>query len=300
MDITKPMLAGKVEDVKLLRFPLIGSPKLDGIRAFMRGGKLLSRTGKPIKNNYIRTRLEAILPDGADGELMAPGSFQDITSTVMTASGEPKFVYNMFDIASDKPYCSRVRDVECACLAGDLTTALQSSNFVQVVPTEVIHSLEELAAFEEKVLAQGYEGVILRLPDGPYKQGRSTFKEHYLLKLKRFEDSEAEILGFVEKMHNGNSEQRNEVGYMDRSSSKAGLTPCGTLGAFTVRDVHTGVEFEIGTGKGLTAALRQEVWNNHEKYLGRIIRYQHFAIGAKDKPRIPSFQGFRDESDFDV
>jgi DNA ligase-1 len=85
---------------------------------------------------------------------------------------------------------------------------------------------------------------------------------------------------------------------MDRSSAKDGLVAAGTLGTFAVRDVHTGIEFEIGTGKGLTATLKQEIWNKRDEYLGKFIKYQHFPIGRKDKPRLPSFQGFRDEEDF--
>ena len=39
---------------------------------------------------------------------------------------------------------------------------------------------------------------------GLYKLGRSTFIEQGLIKLKRFEDGEAEIIGFKEKMLNQN------------------------------------------------------------------------------------------------
>lgn len=214
----KPMLAEKVVDVKLLRFPLIASPKLDGIRAFMCEGKLLSRTGKPIKNDHIRTTLEGLLPDGADGEIMSPGSFQDITSAVMTVKGEPEFVFNMFDLVPFKSPSASYSDRKALMFREHIDRVLLTPNyyrFVNLVPNTGVSNLEELAAYEEEVLAQGYEGVILRHPDGPYKQGRSTFKEHYLLKLKRFEDSEAEILGFVEMMHNENVERRNEVGHMD-------------------------------------------------------------------------------------
>ena len=48
----KPMLAfSKLPDFRMLKFPLYVSPKLDGIRASMQGGRLVSRSLKPIANN---------------------------------------------------------------------------------------------------------------------------------------------------------------------------------------------------------------------------------------------------------
>jgi hypothetical protein len=72
---------------------------------------------------------------------------------------------------------------------------------------------------------------MLRDPNGPYKFGRSTRKEGYLLKLKRFCDSEAEVIGVVELMHNGNEAKTNALGRTERSTRKAGKTGMGVLGA---------------------------------------------------------------------
>ena len=41
-------------------------------------------------------------------------------------------------------------------------------------------------------------------PNAPYKQGRSTVREGYLLKVKTFLDDEATVVRFEERMHNGN------------------------------------------------------------------------------------------------
>ena len=68
--ITKPMLASKCENPHLLPFPVLATPKLDGIRCLKLGGKALTRSFKPISNRFAREWIEANLPDGVDGELM--------------------------------------------------------------------------------------------------------------------------------------------------------------------------------------------------------------------------------------
>ena len=45
---------------------------------------------------------------------------------------------------------------------------------------------------------------MVRTPDSPYKCGRSTEREAWLLKIKRFEDAEAVVLGTYEGMSNMN------------------------------------------------------------------------------------------------
>lgn len=292
--ITEPMLADPVKDVKLLRFPVIASPKLDGIRAMKIGGRALARSLKPIPNKHIRETLEALAPEGIDGELMAGSNFQDATSGVMTQKGKTLFTLAAFDIVTKSlatPYEERLADLEAA------VKALGEQNHIKTVPTLKVHTAEELLEFEEKVLGYGFEGVMVRDPIGPYKCGRSTVREGWLLKLKRFEDSEAEILGFVEMNHNDNVATVNELGRTKRSSAKAGKRPAGTLGKFLCRDLKTGVEFKLGTGKGLTQKLRLEIWNNREEWAKKIVKYQYQVVGVKNKPRLPIWLGVRDPLD---
>jgi len=68
-----------------------------------------------------------------------------------------------------------------------------------------------------------------------------------------------------------------------------------TLGTLLVRDVHTGVEF--GIGSGFTAEDRQRFWNNKQKVIGTIVKYKYFPTGSKDKPRFPVFLSFRSKDD---
>ena len=112
---------------------------------------------------------------------------------------------------------------------------------------------------------------------------------------KRFLDSEAEIVGFVELMRNKNEATINKMGYMERSSHMENKVPGGCLGAFQVKDITYGYEFEIGTG--FTEADRIAFWKQKRSLLGRVVKYKYFPIGMKDLPRHPVFLGFRDPRD---
>jgi ATP-dependent DNA ligase len=168
-----------------------------------------------------------------------------------------------------------------------------------VLPFELLSSLEELYAYQKIVLSEGHEGVCLRTPDSPYKCGRSTWKEKWLLKLKVFVDSEAVILGVEEQLSNQNELQTNELGLSKRSHSKAGKVKTGLLGKFLARDLKTGVEFKCGSGQGLTRELRKKIWENRSEYTGKIFKYKFQSHGVKDLPRIPIWMGFRDPIDMD-
>jgi len=291
--ITKPMLAAKVKSIQDVKYPVIVSPKLDGIRCLIIDGKALSRSFKPIQNQYIREYLEQHTVDGMDGEIISGVNFQECSSNVMSRSGQPNFVYHVFDYVQDRrdvPYEVRIAALE------DLLLSLDNSKF-KSVPTYAVHSEVDLRNYENEFLQAGYEGIILRKPDGPYKCGRSTLREGWLLKMKAEEDSEAVIEDFEEMYHNENEAEKNELGYSKRSHSLIGKVPAGVLGKLIVRDVYTGVKFGIGTGIGLTAALREEIWENRESYKGKIVKYRFQSVGVKEAPRCPSFQGFRHVDD---
>lgn len=286
--IKKPMLADTCEDPGLLSFPVLASPKLDGIRSLKIKGKAQSRKFIEIPNEHIQDMFKS-LPNNLDGELMIKGgTFNQIQSAVMSEDGTPDVEYWVFDYVSSgiaTPYHVRMQELE----ALDLPAWC-----IKVIP-KLINNVDELMKYEADCLAQGYEGVMVRSLEGPYKCGRSTVNEGYLLKIKRFKDSEAIILDLQERMHNGNEAQKDAFGRTKRSSHKANLVPDGTLGKFVVRDLKSNVEFDIGTG--MDDALRQEIWDHKRKYLGKIVKYKYQEAGMKDKPRFPVFLGFRDPRD---
>lgn len=285
--IQKPMLAATLQDIGNVSYPVLCTPKLDGIRCLIVNGKPLTRKFKPIPNNYIRNKIiESHLPDGFDGELMIEGkSFNELSSDIMSEDGEPNFVYCVFDYYSEDPYEMRMETL----------SMIRVPEFVIKLLPSNIYNEEDLLDYEKRCLADGHEGVMLRSISSPYKFGRSTEKEGYLLKLKRFTDSEATIIDFEEQMENTNEATIDAFGNTKRSHEQAGKIPKDTLGSLKVKDIYTGVEFSIGTG--FDDCLRLTIWNNKDKYIGKVIKYKSQKVGEKDLPRFPVFTGFRYEDD---
>lgn len=288
----KPMLASDAVFEQLC-YPLWASPKLDGVRAHVRGGQLLTRTLKLVPNKHVFEALSQAKFEGQDGELIvgmpnAKDVYRQTVSGVMSQDGTPNFSFYVFDNHAN-PHRSWLERFTTA-----RHLAFRSASML-VLDHYEIHRPEELMKLEEDTLAQGYEGLILRDPAAHYKFGRSTAKEGILLKLKRFQDSEAEVLDVIEEMHNGNAAETNELGRTKRSSAKAGKTGKGRMGALKVRDLKTGVEFELGTG--FSNDDKEWWWCWKGKALGRIVKYKHFPIGSKDKPRHPVYLGLRHRQD---
>lgn len=286
----KPMLASPA-DIEKIRFPVLVSPKLDGVRCLVINGQAVSRNMKAIPNEAVRQMLSGMPP--VDGELIvgkpgAPDVFQRTSSGVMRRDGIPKFKFWVFDALTraPMPFSERLE------LARSYVNGYEHSMHVA---HKLIKNVDDLLEYEARQLLAGYEGIMLRDPEGPYKQGRSTAREGWLLKLKRFEDSEAEIVGFEELEHNNNEKTRDELGRAKRSSHKSGKQAADTLGALVVQDVASGINFKIGTG--FTEAQRADIWDRRGQLLGKLVKYRFQPTGVKDAPRFPSFLGFRDAAD---
>lgn len=285
----KPMLSATLKDPCLLRFPILASPKLDGIRCLIVGRVPVTRNLKQIPNRHIFDTLRAMNLPELDGELIvgspkADDCYRVTNSGVMSRDGEPDWCFWVFDIFEDGPFEARIKT------ARNIIQRLGHKR-IRLVPHVRIGNAAGLMDYEEKQLTSGYEGVMGRSLHGVYKQGRATMNEGSLWKLKRFEDSEAEIIGFQERMHNANEAKTNALGHSERSSHKANLVPMGTLGALLARDIRSGIEFDIGTG--FTDADRQRIWNARDEWLGTVVKYKFMPVGVKDKPRFPVYLGPR-------
>lgn len=287
----KPLLAGTIEDTSAVEYPVLASPKLDGIRCLIIDGKAVSRNLKPIPNRHIREMLESALNlVNVDGELISGETFQSSSSGIMSQEGNPSFMYNIFDTRfNDEGAFS----FECRfAMLKHIVNKLKLP-WLKLVEHVVINNETELLEYETKCLAEGHEGVMVRSFGGIYKQGRSTVREGILLKLKRFVDAEATVVGYEEMMHNENEAKKNVFGRTERSSHKANMTPLGVLGALRVR--FNSVEFNIGTG--FDAATRSALWTNQKALIGKQVKFKYQAVGVLEAPRFPVFLGFRDKGD---
>lgn len=292
----RPMLASPA-DFAHVKFPVLASPKIDGIRGLVKDSKLVTRKLLEVPNRHVFERLSTPDLEGLDGELCvgppnAPDLMRKTTSGLMRRDGEPDFTFWVFDLHDEPeaPYHKRFGMLEKA-----LTTYIRAKHNIALLPQHEVKDIDALMEFEKRIVESGYEGVIIRSPKSLYKYGRSTAREGILLKVKRFEDSEALIVGFEEEMENTNEATKDNLGRTKRSSAKSGKVGKGTLGAFIARDLRTGVEFSVGGG--LTADDRIRFWADRKHLDGRILKYKFFPVGVKEAPRHPVFLGFRDPKD---
>lgn len=282
----RPMLAVQAK-IPEIRYPVFGSYKMDGIRAMVVDGQLISRTLKPIPNNWLRSQFGKKKYEGLDGELTliddsgcaVPDGYRDTVSLVMTEDYEPQGIsWVTFDCfnSPDEPYYKRLESVHSFR-----------------VRTVLIENEQQLMAFEAEALNKNYEGIIIRDPDAPYKFGRSTLKQGWMLKVKRFEDDEAKVVDFEELMHNTNPAQLDERGYTKHTSHQENKVPMDRLGALVV--IWQGQLLRIGSG--FTKMERYTIWRYKEKYRGKLVKFKYLRTGMKDLPRHPVFLGWRHAAD---
>lgn len=196
----KPMLAKGFRDCKKLTWPASLQPKFDGLRclAYRKDGRvfLQSRGGDPYSVAHIAEELEAVLPDGLilDGELYSHGiSLQQVNSLVRRPQPDSLLVeYHVYDVTMPDrliPWHQR-RDMLARWFSG-FSTPLGS---VHAVETWEVASEAEVKAHHDALVANGYEGAIVRLHHGLYKFG---FRSGELLKFKEFQDDEFPIIGWT-------------------------------------------------------------------------------------------------------
>lgn len=290
MNNFKPMLSATLVDFKSLRFPLLVSPKLDGLRCIIKGGVALSRNLKPFRNSYVQERLKG-LPDGLDGELIVGAPNEGLVlnrtqSGIMSTEGEPDFTFWVFDnFAMRQGFNHRYN-------------SLREIDHPHIVP--VPHDMvESVEAFEQKqlvYLSHGYEGIMARDAYGEYKFGRSTLNEGGLIKYKQFTDGEARVVDLLEGVHNMNELETDNLGRSKRSHHQANMIGSKRVGTIMATDLVTGAMTTISPGR-MTQDMRIHYWLHQDQLLGKIVKYKCFDYGKKDNVRFPTFQIIRDEAD---
>ena len=284
MNQFKPLLSATLEDPLRLTWPIMVSPKLDGLRCVIKDGQALSRNLKPFRNRYVQDALIG-LPDGIDGELIVGepnrGNVLGRTqSGIMAADGIPEFTYHVFDTFDrpDEPFHVR-------------HTMLLNVDHpkVQIVPHIVSTSMEHFLQYEQAIVDNGYEGVMIRGTHGRYKFGRATHNDQLLWKFKRFRDGEALVTGIEEGVTNTNAQRIDATGASRRSHHQDGMVPAGRVGTILATDESTGQQLRVSPGE-MTAEDREYYWNNPTKIVGHRITFKTFDYGALNVPRFSTFK----------
>lgn len=301
----KPMLARDWIESKV-KFPCIVQPKIDGVRALCIDGKLVGRSLKPFANKYVTQMLSRPEFSGFDGEITvgtpedrtSETLCRDTTSAMNRIEGEPVVTWTIFDVVSNKKYSDRIKEAY----------AVDGPVYIRVIGGSLVRNMKELLAYESQCLDMGYEGVILRDPDGLYKEGRSDSKMQ-CWRIKRFIEEEVLVTKILEGSKNNNEKKVNELGRTERSSHQENMQPNGEVGTIVgtlLKDIFhpvtgnvlfkEGLEVQVSPGE-MTQDECKFYWNNQDQIIGKVIKFKTFPQGVKDKPRFPTFVCFRDKSE---
>lgn len=307
LDNFKPNLAASPpEGYDWVNFPwesgmYLMSPKIDGIRVFCHPTLgPVSRTLKPIPNDYIRTYLSHPYLKWLDGEIVLnwedPDAFNKTQSAVMSRDGQPTFEYRVFDHVETGDHCAfglRLGDAGQAVIRAN-DAGLTKVHFVNHFP---ILNYEQFDAQEKVYVERGFEGAMIRHKGGKYKMGRSTWKEQGLIKVKRFQDAEGEIIGWEPLERNENEATKDNLGHQVRSSHNAGMVIDDSLLGRFLLHVVTGrfAGVTVSCGSGLSVTQRHEYRLQIDSLIAnhQLVTFKYQDHGSKDAPRMPIFKGFR-------
>lgn len=290
---------------------LIGQPKIDGMRVLFNDDCVpTSRSGKEYKQKHIR-HWGMNYPGlrGKDGEVV-PGhiytedSFRQGMSGLRAEEGSAEFTFYVFDDIemAEYRYCAREKTIER--LIGEMGQfqSIETGYHAQIkqIESTELRTLEEIWAFEARCIAEGWEGAMLRRPDLAYKFGRSTNGQGHLIKLKRAVDAEAIVVGYEPWEQNQNEPTESPLGYTVRSAHQENKVALERLGAWKVELLSDrSVEFKVGVMMGVTHQMRDQMWIDRDKYIGRIMKFKHQGYGGGyDKPRQPVFLNWRLAEEF--
>jgi len=166
-------LLKKWDDVKdKIKYPIVGSGKIDGIRATVYGdGVLMSRGGLEVHANHITKQVG--LGRRMDGELYIPGADLETIQSIVSKVGhlrKQELHYFIFDKPKAIPFIGRLEHLE-----RDRKVFSDNVKYpnVHIVPQIILNNEEEADKFYRDCLDVGYEGVVYRTLDGIYIEGRT-------------------------------------------------------------------------------------------------------------------------------
>jgi len=276
------MLApSKIPQIENLVYPLLVQPKLDGFRCVYVDGQLLSRTGKPMGNSSLAGHFNTKnFPKDKiiDGELYMHGlPFPKLSSILRKDKADiPEGLrFNAYDTMSLEEWNKR----QCKGIYSDRIRWVRElindkiANYKKVIdtPTDLCNTPSEVMSLYNKYLAKGYEGVMLKDPNGLYKWKRVTMNSGEMLKLKPFKSIDLPI----KEIYDG---EKSFTGM-------AGGVVC------TYND-HT-----IRIGSGFNVATRKAMAKSPNEFIGKTIEIQYFEETEEGALRFPTFERFRPDKD---
>jgi len=162
------------------------SEKLDGIRGFWDGEKLISRGGNPI--NAPAWFTQNYPPFAIDGELWTKrNDFENISSIVRRKGADDRWknvTHHIFEVPNQQGGL-----LERLSVLEDYLRKNPSPH-LKVLTQTLIKNKQHLENFLEEVTSHKGEGVVVRNPNTLYETGRLSSA----LKVKKYFDTECQVL----------------------------------------------------------------------------------------------------------
>lgn len=269
------MLCYPFEERRLAKWkpPYIIQPKLDGdrCRAIINeeSNAILLSSEQHIFNSvphiYAALKHLGFCNIELDGELYIHGAphneIHSIVSRTENLHPDYKLVeFHVFDIVNlHLPQVERTRR-----LIDLVPSSRRNFSPIQIVPSRIVSTLDEIMKVQEEYANLGYEGFVIRDSDARYVRKRST----QMMKFKPRKEDLYEIVGTQEEI------------------SILGV-PKNALGAIICRG-NDGTIFNVGSGSMLTREARETLWQERETLVGKWarVKYQHLTHAA-GVPRFP-------------
>jgi DNA ligase-1 len=233
------------------------SEKLDGVRCYWDGQRLLARSGL---RYFAPAWFTAGLPlEPLDGELWIGRKKFQRTVSIVRRQGETDLWQEVRFVMFDAP--GEDGDFESRLEFLRLVMEVCQPAYAVAHPHILCEGKAHLEVELDRIESLGGEGLMLRRPGSHYDVGRSSA----LLKAKRFLDGEGHVVG-------------HEPG---KGRHK------GRVGALLVR-MASGARFAVGTG--LTDSER-----SNPPVAGTIIRFKYQELSEAGVPRFPSYRGVRED-----
>ena len=230
------MLANEYVPGMNVNWPLLIQDKLDGIRAMAQvvndSVKLFSRGNKFFQFldhiSNILVDLFKLLPTGTclDGELYRHGwTFNQISGivkrTVNPHTDTMLLEYHIFDVIlpSSNQFTSYIDRMQ---LISQALVKIDTRSIVKLVKFGIVNNQDDILYYHAEAKAKGYEGVMLRNPNGYYIQKRCND----LLKYKQFIEEEVQIVGVDSEVNMGKNLAMFWV--VDKRGQRLRVRPMGT------------------------------------------------------------------------
>ena len=270
-------------------------PKLDGVRAVTvvdfesRSVTMYTRNGKVLENfGHITAALEQHIDTlersyVLDGEVVS-NSFQELMTQVhrkgdVQAQDARLMLFDIVPLVEFKAGKSVMGQRRRTNLLKSFAKAFEDTGCVDIIPQIEVNLDEflgdqEYRDYNKSMVAQGFEGIMIKDPDAKYECKRSTS----WLKQKPFIEVSLEII----EIEQGTGRNQDK------------------LGAFVCEGVDDGKTIKVNVGSGFSDSQRSDYWLGQDTLVGQVVEVRADAVTQNQDgtyslrfPRFIRFRGFK-------